>query len=46
MTDVYQHLGAFSDLVAAKRSHPVWPAAQLGHATQERVRDVLAVLSS
>ena len=42
MTDTFQHLGAFSDLVAAaKRAHPLWPVARPGRATQERVRDVL-----
>jgi dienelactone hydrolase len=43
MPDTYLHLGDYSDLVtAARRSHPIWPKASPGRATQARVRDVLA----
>ncbi len=45
MPDIYQHLGAFSDLVdAARRSQPLMPLMPLaapGQATQQRVREVL-----
>jgi dienelactone hydrolase len=42
MMKTYQHLGAYSDLVAAaQRSYALWPVAKPGRATQKRVRDVL-----
>ncbi len=42
MTTHYQHLGVFSDWVAAaNRQQPLFPAAPPGPATQARVREVL-----
>ncbi|MBW3636482.1 MAG: S9 family peptidase [Armatimonadetes bacterium] len=42
MAKTYQHLGEFSDLVAAaERSHSPWPIASPGRATQRRLRSVL-----
>ncbi|MFN2129560.1 MAG: hypothetical protein ACK2VD_03470 [Anaerolineae bacterium] len=42
MSEVYQHLGIYSDWVAeAQRQHVLWPPAPPGPATQARVREVL-----
>jgi dienelactone hydrolase len=38
----YQHLGVYSDLVsAANKQHTLYPLAQPGRATQQRVREVM-----
>ncbi len=43
MTKTYQHLGVFSDWVAAAdQAHPLYPIASPGTETQERVRATLA----
>ena len=42
MTKTYQHLGSFSDLVnEANRQHSLFPIAQPGPATQQRIRETL-----
>ena len=42
MTSYYQHLGIFSDLVdEAKRQGNVFPSAQPGAETQERIKSIL-----
>ncbi|NOZ26816.1 MAG: acetylesterase [Chloroflexi bacterium] len=42
MTNVYQHLGVFSDWVAAAgRVRPLYPPAPPGPETQQRIREVL-----
>ena len=43
MSQHYQDLGIYSDLMgAAQRSHPLWPEARPGKATQRKVREALA----
>jgi dienelactone hydrolase len=42
MARTYQHLGVFSDWVAAaNKAHPLYPVASPGEATQQRVRELL-----
>ncbi|WP_395094456.1 dienelactone hydrolase family protein [Armatimonas sp.] len=43
MSQNYQDLGVYSELVdAAQRSHPLWPEARPGKATQKKLREALA----
>ena len=42
MTNIFEHLGEYSDLLAAaQRSQPLFPLAEPGAATQQRVHEVL-----